>query len=146
MRAITLALVGTLALSTGLVVACPDGDHAHEAVRRAEPSVSLTPPSVPLVWGDVNIIHTTDSHGWLLGHQKASFPEPNYRCVSLAYYCSWGARLLYTNDYEHVFSGDFGEFASFVEYMEDIAKVSFHVIELGEAAIHAYMYWLRRRT
>jgi 2',3'-cyclic-nucleotide 2'-phosphodiesterase (5'-nucleotidase family) len=84
MRAITLALGGTLALSTGLAVACPDGDHAHahEAVRRAEPSVPLTPPSVPLVWGDVNIIHTTDSHGWLLGHQKASFPEPNYRFVS----------------------------------------------------------------
>ena len=82
MRAITLALGGTLALSAGLAIACPDGDHTHEIVRRADPSVPLTPPSRPLVWGDVNIIHTTDSHGWLLGHQKTSSPEPNYRCVS----------------------------------------------------------------
>ena len=42
---------------------------------------SLTPPSRPLQWGDINIIHTTDTHGWLLGHQKSSFPEPNYRCA-----------------------------------------------------------------
>ncbi|PIL33613.1 hypothetical protein GSI_04236 [Ganoderma sinense ZZ0214-1] len=50
----------------------------------------------PLVWGDVNIIHTTDSHGWLLGHQKTSFPEPNY-------------------------SGDLGDFASFVTHMKELA-------------------------
>ncbi|KAF8260660.1 Metallo-dependent phosphatase-like protein, partial [Lactarius quietus] len=54
------------------------------------------PASRPLVWGDVNIIHTTDTHGWLLGHQKPSFPEPNY-------------------------SGDFGDFASFVAHMKKIA-------------------------
>lgn len=42
---------------------------------------SVTPPSRPLQWGDINIIHTTDTHGWLLGHQKTSFPEPNYRCA-----------------------------------------------------------------
>jgi hypothetical protein len=81
MRVITLVLGGTLALSTSYVIACPDGEHAHEVVRRAKPLVPLTPPSRPLVWGDVNIIHTTDSHGWLLGHQKESFPEPNYRCA-----------------------------------------------------------------
>ncbi len=34
--------------------------------------------------------------GWLLGHQKTSFPEPNY-------------------------SGDFGDFASFVSHMKTIA-------------------------
>ena len=82
-RFIALVLLGgALALSTGLVAACPDshgGYATHEHVRRAEPSAPLTPPSRELVWGDVNIIHTTDSHGWLLGHQKASFPEPNYR-------------------------------------------------------------------
>jgi 2',3'-cyclic-nucleotide 2'-phosphodiesterase (5'-nucleotidase family) len=130
MRAITLAL--TLALSAGLAVACPDGDHhTHEIVRRADPSVPLTPPSRPLVWGDVNIIHTTDSHGWLLGHQKPSFPEPNYRCVSL------GARVNpYTNEYEHVLSGDFGDFASFVAHMKDIAKVGSPIIELRETATY----------
>ncbi|SJL03469.1 related to 5^ nucleotidase [Armillaria ostoyae] len=77
--------------------ACADGDgHVHEHPRRANPSSPLTPPTRPLEWGDINIIHTTDSHGWLLGHQKASFPEPNY-------------------------SGDLGDFASFVSHMKEIA-------------------------
>ncbi|EIN06418.1 hypothetical protein PUNSTDRAFT_145026 [Punctularia strigosozonata HHB-11173 SS5] len=81
-----------------LVTACGD-DHAHDHSlhKRLPPSAHLTPPSRPLEWGDVNIIHTTDSHGWLLGHQKASWPEPNY-------------------------SGDFGDFASFVAHMKKIAK------------------------
>ncbi|KAI0264244.1 Metallo-dependent phosphatase-like protein [Gloeopeniophorella convolvens] len=87
----------TLALAALSATACPDGpEHTHEHARRAPPSVPLAPPSRPLVWGDVNIIHTTDSHGWLLGHQKTSFPEPNY-------------------------SGDFGDFASFVAHMKEIA-------------------------
>ena len=71
-----------------LVSACPEhehdvrGDgHVHDHARRAAPSSPLTPPSRALDWGDINILHTTDSHGWLLGHQKTSFPEPNYRCV-----------------------------------------------------------------
>ena len=85
MRAITVALGlgAALAFSVGPTLACPEGDHVHEErdARHAEPQVPLSPPSRPLVWGDVNIIHTTDSHGWLLGHQKPSFPEPNYRCV-----------------------------------------------------------------
>ncbi|KAI9441822.1 Metallo-dependent phosphatase-like protein [Lactarius indigo] len=98
MRAITLALGlgAALAFSVGPTRACPDGDHTHEHARRAVPQAPLTRPSRPLVWGDVNIIHTTDSHGWLLGHQKPSFPEPN-------------------------FSGDFGDFASFVAHMTKIA-------------------------
>ncbi|KAH9981544.1 Metallo-dependent phosphatase-like protein [Russula compacta] len=107
MRSISLALLGgALALSTGFVAACPDGGHA----RRAEPPVPLTPPSRELVWGDVNIIHTTDSHGWLLGHQKTSFPEPNY-------------------------SGDFGDFASFVAHMKKIAEekdVDFLLADTGD--------------
>ncbi|KAG6916331.1 hypothetical protein DXG01_007314 [Tephrocybe rancida] len=80
-----------------VVYACGDG-HDHTVARRSAASSqsSVTPPSRPLEWGDINIIHTTDSHGWLLGHQKASFPEPNY-------------------------SGDFGDFASFVAHMKEIA-------------------------
>ncbi|KAJ8508200.1 hypothetical protein ONZ45_g9512 [Pleurotus djamor] len=74
------------------VLACDD--HVHE--KRAIPSSPLTPPHRPLEWGDINILHTTDTHGWLLGHQKASFPEPNY-------------------------SGDFGDYASFVAHMKKIA-------------------------
>ena len=54
---------------------------------------SPTRPTRALEWGDINIIHTTDTHGWLQGHTKASEPEPNY-------------------------SGDFGDFASFVAHMK----------------------------
>ncbi|KAH9042965.1 Metallo-dependent phosphatase-like protein [Lactarius deliciosus] len=91
MRTITLAFGLGAAFAFSI-----EGDHTHEHVRRAPPQAPLTRPSRPLVWGDVNIIHTTDSHGWLLGHQKPSFPEPN-------------------------FSGDFGDFASFVAHMKKIA-------------------------
>ncbi|KAF9562958.1 hypothetical protein CPC08DRAFT_816825 [Agrocybe pediades] len=92
-------LVLGLFSSFAIVIACSDHadghDHVHE--RRSQgPAASLTPPSRPLEWGDINIIHTTDSHGWLLGHQKASFPEPNY-------------------------SGTLGDFASFVTHMKQQA-------------------------
>ena len=83
-----------------IAVACGD-DHAHSHVHARSTgagSVPITPPSRPLVWSDFNVIHTTDSHGWLLGHQKSSAPEPNY-------------------------SGDFGDFASFVTHMKDLARV-----------------------
>ena len=72
------------ALLTSVALACPgeEGhDHDHSHAKREFPSTKLPPPTRPLVWGDVNIIHTTDSHGWLLGHQKTSPPEPNYRCA-----------------------------------------------------------------
>jgi len=77
-----------LAIATllGLVLrgtACAD-DHLHARdymERRAHLQVPLTPPYRPLVWGDLNVIHTTDTHGWLLGHQKTSLAEPNYRSV-----------------------------------------------------------------
>ncbi|KZV66464.1 hypothetical protein PENSPDRAFT_612591 [Peniophora sp. CONT] len=85
-------------LGATLALACGDHDHDHRSLhKRLPPSVPLAPPSTPLVWGDVNIIHTTDSHGWLLGHQKPSEPEPNY-------------------------SADFGDFASFVTHMKALAE------------------------
>ncbi|SPO38973.1 uncharacterized protein PSFLO_04452 [Pseudozyma flocculosa] len=31
-----------------------------------------------LEWGDLNILHTTDIHGWYQGHRKVTPPEPNY--------------------------------------------------------------------
>ncbi|KIK61123.1 hypothetical protein GYMLUDRAFT_43221 [Collybiopsis luxurians FD-317 M1] len=91
MRASTTFL--TFAL-VAIADACGDG-HGHDH-HESHPYPQLTKPSRPLEWGDLNIIHTTDTHGWLLGHQHISFPEPNY-------------------------SGDLGDFASFVKHMKDIA-------------------------
>jgi 2',3'-cyclic-nucleotide 2'-phosphodiesterase (5'-nucleotidase family) len=53
------------------------------ALRPAR-SQSISPPSRPLQWGDINVIATTDTHGWLLGHEKRSFPEPNYRFAAIS--------------------------------------------------------------
>ncbi|KAL0946122.1 hypothetical protein HGRIS_012387 [Hohenbuehelia grisea] len=92
-------MINLLALTifSALVTVHGCGDHdGHVHSKRAAPYVALSPPSRPLEWGDINILHTTDTHGWLLGHQKESFPEPNY-------------------------SGDFGEFSSFVQRMKAIA-------------------------
>ncbi|KAI6041598.1 Metallo-dependent phosphatase-like protein [Pisolithus marmoratus] len=92
-------LLSVLAL-VSLAVACDDHHShargAHTTKKREYPQFPLTPPYRPLVWGDFNVIHTTDTHGWLLGHQKSSWPEPNY-------------------------SGDLGDFASFVTHMKQIA-------------------------
>ncbi|KAJ6560221.1 Metallo-dependent phosphatase-like protein [Mycena capillaripes] len=57
----------------------------------------ITPPSRPLEWGDINVIATTDTHGWLLGHQHRSFPEPNY-------------------------SGTWGDYSAFVSHMKELAE------------------------
>ncbi|KAH8096802.1 Metallo-dependent phosphatase-like protein [Cristinia sonorae] len=91
-----LTLISLLPFITPAVLGCGDEGHDHSHEKRAFPPTTLTPPTRALDWGDINIIHTTDSHGWLLGHQKTSFPEPNY-------------------------SGDLGDFASFVSHMKQIA-------------------------
>ncbi|KIM77791.1 hypothetical protein PILCRDRAFT_825024 [Piloderma croceum F 1598] len=88
------ALVSVLAVIS-VVYACGGDGHNHAPHKRA--SVPITRPNRPLEWGDLNIIHTTDSHGWLLGHQKTSSPEPNYIAT-------------------------LGEFASFVTHMKALAK------------------------
>ncbi|CAE6455964.1 unnamed protein product [Rhizoctonia solani] len=90
-----IGLVATCLLP--VVLAC-GGDHDHTYAKRmqSDATASSSWPSAPLEWGDINFLHTTDSHGWLLGHTKASQPEPNY-------------------------SGDFGDFASFVTNMKQIA-------------------------
>jgi 2',3'-cyclic-nucleotide 2'-phosphodiesterase (5'-nucleotidase family) len=99
-----MILPAAVLLGLALRGAACAGDHlhardayAHEHLDKREyPQVPITPPYRPLVWGDFNVIHTTDTHGWLLGHQKLTFPEPDY-------------------------SGDLGDFASFVTHMKEIA-------------------------
>ncbi|GMK53759.1 hypothetical protein CspeluHIS016_0103450 [Cutaneotrichosporon spelunceum] len=61
------------------------------------PAPRLPLPTRPLEWGDVNFLSTSDTHGWLLGHQHNTWPEPNY-------------------------SGDFGSFASFASHMRAKAE------------------------
>ncbi|PLW47342.1 hypothetical protein PCASD_02626 [Puccinia coronata f. sp. avenae] len=89
------------------VSTCDGGLH-----KRSQPSSTqpLTAPTRPLEWGDLNIIHTTDSHGWLLGHLKPEQPEPNY-------------------------SGDFGDFQSFVTRMKKKATqkgVDLLIVDSGD--------------
>ncbi|KAF8306030.1 hypothetical protein DL93DRAFT_2065823 [Clavulina sp. PMI_390] len=90
------SLAVVVATIATLVAACGDDhNHEHAHAKRSQPGATQPNvwPTTPLVWGDVNFIHTTDSHGWLIGHTKATYPEPNY-------------------------SGDFGDFSSFVTHMK----------------------------
>lgn len=45
-------------------------------VRRMQPDAlnATSSPRAPLEWGQLNVLHTTDTHGWLEGHIK----EKNY--------------------------------------------------------------------
>jgi 2',3'-cyclic-nucleotide 2'-phosphodiesterase (5'-nucleotidase family) len=53
-----------------------DGVILTRYVRRMQPEApnATTGPKRPLEWGQVNFVHTTDTHGWLEGHLK----EQNY--------------------------------------------------------------------
>ncbi|SGY14721.1 BQ5605_C057g12683 [Microbotryum silenes-dioicae] len=82
-RVKSVALMGSLWLGTTTLAATPQ--IAFQAFPDRPASMPLQQPgSGPdptdrpyraLPWGDVNIISTTDTHGWLLGHQNR---EPNY--------------------------------------------------------------------
>ena len=88
--AIPIIMLFTPTIILGLlavVSACSEHENDHSTGATLVPPLTL--PTRPLQWGDVNIIHTTDSHGWLLGHQKTSFPEPNYRCVEVSQGNGW---------------------------------------------------------
>jgi len=64
-------------------------------VRRMQPDAqnATTMPRGPLEWGQINFLHTTDTHGWLEGHIK----EPNY-------------------------GADWGDYASFTKHMKQKAR------------------------
>jgi 2',3'-cyclic-nucleotide 2'-phosphodiesterase (5'-nucleotidase family) len=57
-------------------------------VRRMQPDAknATSMPRGPLAWGQINFLHTTDTHGWLEGHLK----EPNYGA-------DWGDFVSFTN-------------------------------------------------
>jgi hypothetical protein len=81
MKKALVAIAGVLSLGYGLAVAYPVGDH--QQTRLQAPPTALTLASQPLVWGQVNIIHTAGTRGWLLGHNNSSPPELNYKFVFL---------------------------------------------------------------
>ena len=64
-------------------------------IRRMQPDASnaTSGPKGPLEWGQLNVLQTTDTHGWLEGHIK----EQNY-------------------------GADWGDFVSFVDHMRSKAS------------------------
>jgi 2',3'-cyclic-nucleotide 2'-phosphodiesterase (5'-nucleotidase family) len=83
MRQFTFAAIASLVATA---TAC-EGDHScygplkddvvlTRNVRRMQPDAqnATTTPKAPLEWGQINFLHTTDTHGWLEGHIK----EQNY--------------------------------------------------------------------
>lgn len=85
----------------GFAAACPGIDHAQGlAPRNPNHSTQASNGDTllrELVWGQLAILSITDVHGWYQAHKKKSYPEPNY-------------------------SGDWGDFASFVSHMRKLAK------------------------
>lgn len=86
----------SLAFSTPLGLADPS-QPIPTPLGPADPRHPIPTPTRNLAWGDVNVLHTTDIHGWALGHSKAVYPER-----------SW--------------SGTFGDFYSFLHHMRAKAK------------------------
>jgi 2',3'-cyclic-nucleotide 2'-phosphodiesterase (5'-nucleotidase family) len=80
-------------LSATAVFACDscygptDYDVHTRLVRRQQPESlnATTGPRAPLEWGQLNFLHTTDTHGWLEGHLK----EQNYGA-------DWGDYVTFT--------------------------------------------------
>lgn len=94
--------------------ACPGLDHQHDLAPRSSRYATQPSPGTALLrsikWGDFNVIHTTDIHGWYQGHLHSTQPEPNY-------------------------SGDWGDFASFVAHMRKLARqknVDLLIVDSGD--------------
>jgi len=95
-----LSLILNLAVGISSVSACSSCEGEEEPsvypriMRRMQPGAvdAATKPSGPLNWGEINFLHTSDSHGWLEGHIK----ERNY-------------------------GADWGDFVSFTKHMKDKA-------------------------
>lgn len=98
------------AAAVGLSLAC-EADHScygepeHDVVltrhvRRMQPDAqnATTGPKGPLEWGQINFLHTTDTHGWLEGHIK----EQNYGA-------DWGDYVSFTKTMKRKARGEFSE-------------------------------------
>lgn len=83
-------------------------------VRRSQPGVpqALSDPRSVLSWGQINFLHTTDTHGWLEGHLKQS---------------NYGA--------------DWGDYVSFTKYMKSVAAahgVDLLLVDTGMSLLETY--------
>ncbi|KAI9792382.1 MAG: hypothetical protein M1835_007887 [Candelina submexicana] len=67
-------------------------------VRRMQPDAqeATVQPRAPLEWGQLNFLHTTDTHGWLEGHIK----EQNYGA-------DWGDFVTFSRHMKHM-AGNYG--------------------------------------
>ncbi|TVY17093.1 Secreted protein [Lachnellula arida] len=94
----------TLAAAVSSALACdscygPSSAVVHERnVRRMQPEASnaTSGPKGPLEWGQLNFLHTTDTHGWLEGHLK----EENYGA-------DWGDFVSFSRHMQHM-AGNLG--------------------------------------
>lgn len=71
----------------------PRDDSIHvRNVKRMQPGVpnATVLPRGPLAWGQLNFLHTTDTHGWLEGHLK----EANYGA-------DWGDFVTFSRHMQH---------------------------------------------
>jgi len=114
------------ATAVGLSLAC-EGDHScygeskHDVVLtrhvpRMQPDAQSAKngPRGPLPWGQINFMHTTDTHGWLEGHIK----EENY-------------------------GADWGDYVSFAKHMKEKARnlgVDLLLIDTGVGHCHARLH------
>ena len=79
----------------------PHNDAAHvRNVRRMQPGAqnATSLPRSPLAWGQLNFLHTTDTHGWLEGHIK----EQNYGA-------DWGDFVSFSRSENRVESNTFSK-------------------------------------
>ncbi|KAI9278393.1 Metallo-dependent phosphatase-like protein [Phascolomyces articulosus] len=93
MRLLSLVAIASSFLLSSTTIT--SGVIGHPLTKREQPNIPETPDLKlnPLEWGDVNFIHTTDTHGWLAGHLM-----------------------------EESYNGDLGDFYSFVVRMKEKAK------------------------
>jgi 2',3'-cyclic-nucleotide 2'-phosphodiesterase (5'-nucleotidase family) len=102
------ALAATTAFACDSCYGPANPDIHTRLVRRMQPDAlnATANPKGPLAWGQLNFLHTTDTHGWLEGHLK-----------------------------EHNYGADWGDFVSFVKDMRKKAtayRVDLLLIDTGK--------------
>ena len=76
MKMMKMGTMGMLFSSLLLLLFAP-------SVLAAQPSASkpIPAPLRDLEWGQLNFLHTTDTHGWLAGHLQEYDSEMNVLCI-----------------------------------------------------------------